>query len=438
MKITIVGFGYIGSVISAVLAVKGYKVTAIDKNKNRIDKLNKGICNIPEPNLKKMILNCVKSGNLKGSTSYKGVNFSDVILVTVGTSLSNEFDADLNALNDVFKSLSKHLTKNQILMIKSTVPPGITRKLAKDYFCLNKKISIGFSPERLAEGNAIKELKELPIIVGGINKKSTERCAKFWQSTLGVEVIKVSNPETAELVKLANNQWIDTNIALANEFAMLCDSLPYKIDVLEIIKGANSLKKGQSYVNFMTPSVGVGGYCLTKDPWFVSTLGKKNNIKLKLPASGRSINDNMPSYCVNQITNFLKKKKLKFKNIKIAILGYSFKNNSGDIRYSPMIDFVNKVFDEGFCKINVFDSLINLNESIDKRLIRKNNWQECVKNAQVVVFGAAHDDIKSINIKKLSSLIKKKALIFDGRRYFNKRDINTIKKLGIKYLGVGR
>ena len=438
MKITIVGFGYIGSVISAVLAIKGYKVNAIDKNKNTIDKLNNGICNIPEPNLKKMISNCVKSGNLKGSTSYDSVNASDVILVTVSTSLSNNFDADLSALNDVFKNLSKHLTKNQIVMIKSTVPPGTTRKLAKDYFPFNKKICIGFSPERLAEGSAIKELQELPIIVGGINNRSTQRCAKFWHSALGVELIKVSSPETAELIKLANNQWIDLNIALANEFAMLCDSLPFEIDVLEIIKGANSLKKGQSYVNFLTPSIGVGGYCLTKDPWFVSTLGKKNNLKLKLPASGRLINDKMPSYCVSQITNFLKKKRIKFKNTKIAILGYSFKNNSGDLRYSPMIYFVNKMFDEGFDKINIFDSLINLNKSVDKRLIKKNNWQECIKNADVVVFGAAHDDIKSINIKKLAALIKKNALIFDGRRYFNKKDINTIKKLGIEYLGVGR
>ena len=119
---------------------------------------------------------------------------------------------------------------------------------------------------------------------------------------------------------MANNQWIDLNIALANELAVLSDSLPYKIDILEVIKGANSLKKGQHFVNFLTPSIGVGGYCLTKDPWFVSTLGDKNNSPLKLPRTGRMINDSMPSYCVHQIIKLLNENDKNIKNTKIAII----------------------------------------------------------------------------------------------------------------------
>ena len=104
----------------------------------------------------------------------------------------------------------------------------------------------------------------------------------------------MSSPEAAELVKLANNQWIDLNIALANELALLCDSLPYPLDILEIIEGANSLKKGQHNVNILQPSIGVGGYCLTKDPWFLSALGDNYRLSLELPRSGRAVNDGMP------------------------------------------------------------------------------------------------------------------------------------------------
>ena len=197
------------------------------------------------------------------------------MLVTVGTPLSDEFDADLSAIRDVFKMLSDYITDGQIIMVKSTVPPGVTRQMANEFLAGKENVFIGFSPERLAEGNAIQEFRTLPIVVGGINDKSTERCADFWSTTLGVEVIKVSSSESAELVKLANNQWIDLNVALANELAILCDSLPYNLDILEIIQGANSLKKGQHFVNILTPSIGVGGYCLTKDPWFVSSLGEK-------------------------------------------------------------------------------------------------------------------------------------------------------------------
>lgn len=438
MKIAVIGFGYIGSVISAVLSNKGHNITAIDSNKNCIEELNKGICHIPEPMLKEMISDSVKSGLLNGSVSYGSIKENDVILVTVGTSLSNDYDADLSALQDVFKNLSASVVKNQIIMIKSTIPPGVTRKLAKDYFGSNENIYIGFSPERLAEGNAIQELQELPIIVGGINDESTEKCANFWKETLNVKVIKVSSCETAELVKLANNQWIDLNIALANELAVLCDALPYDIDILEVIKGANSLKKGQHFVNILTPSIGVGGYCLTKDPWFVSTLGDKNNRSLKLPRTGRLVNDSMPSYCVNQIIKSLNNINKKIENVNIAILGYSFKNNSGDIRFSPMINFVDTLINHGGNKIKIFDSSLEGNKLIHKNIVKTDTWQQCVENADVVVFGAAHNDIKSIQINTLVSLLNKNALVFDGRRYFTKIEINSLKKLGINYLGVGR
>mgnify|MGYP003950284777 CR=1 FL=1 len=438
MNITVIGFGYIGSVISAVLSNKGHNVTAIDNNTNCIDELNSGISRIPEPLLKEMIADSVNSGLLSGSISYDGVNESNVILVTVGTSLSSDYDADLSALQNVFKNLSTQVTKNQIIMIKSTIPPGVTRKLANDYLSLNNKVYVGFSPERLAEGNAIKELQELPIIVGGIDDISTQKCANFWEEVLGVEVIKVASCETAELVKLANNQWIDLNIALANELAILCDALPYGIDVLDVIKGANSLKKGQHFVNILTPSIGVGGYCLTKDPWFVSTLGDKNERPLKLPRTGRLVNDSMPLYCVNQIIRLLNNNDKEIQNVKIAILGYSFKNNSGDIRFSPMINFTDILINQGCEKIKVFNSSIDSNELIHKSLTRTKSWQECVKNADVVVFGAAHEDICSIPIDNLVLLMNKDAIVFDGRRYFAKKEISTLKNLGINYLGVGR
>jgi UDP-N-acetyl-D-mannosaminuronic acid dehydrogenase len=438
MKITVIGFGYIGSVISAVLSNKGHTVTAIDNNKNSIDELNQGICRIPEPLLQEMISNSVSSKVLSGSNSYESVDDSDVILVTVGTSLSEKYDADLSPLNNVFENLSKQSIKKKILMIKSTIPPGVTRKLAKDYFGLNSNIYIGFSPERLAEGNAIQEFQELPIIVGGINDESTEKCSNFWSEVLGVEVIKVSSCETAELVKLANNQWIDLNIALANELATLCDSLPYNIDILEVIKGANSLKKGQHFVNLLTPSIGVGGYCLTKDPWFVSALGDKNQRPLKIPRIGRIVNDSMPLYCANQIIKTLRDNDQKIKEVNIAILGYSFKNNSGDTRFSPIKNFVDTLINQGCESIKVFDSTIGADEIIHKSLVRSQTWQECTKNADVIVFGAAHDDIREIQIDNLSLLINKGALVFDGRRYFSKKEINDLKRLGIKYLGVGR
>lgn len=438
MNISIIGFGYIGAVLGAVLSEKEHLVNAIDNNASRIEDLNVGVCNIPEPALQNLIKKSVNDKKLIGSMDYKNIKNSDVILVTVGTPLSDTFDADLSAIKDVFKNLANYIEPGQTIMLKSTVPPGVTRSLADEFFKDRSDIYIGFSPERLAEGNAINELKELPIIVGGINEESTSKCSDFWKNTLGVDVIEMSSCESAELVKLANNQWIDLNIALANELAKLCDSLPYNLDILEIINGANSLKKGDNYVNILTPSIGVGGYCLTKDPWFLSALGDRNDCPIELPKTGRIVNDSMPDFCVKKIINYCYENNIDIKNIKIAVLGYSFKTNSGDTRFTPMHKFID-IMSSMVSQVSVFDSTLVKEEIINGENINiSSSWGECVDNADCIVFGAAHDDIRSIPISELINIAKKNTLIFDGRRYFSKNEIYKFKESGISYLGVGR
>ena len=438
MKISIIGFGYIGAVIGAVYSNLGHEVFAIDNNKKAIDDLNSGICNVPEPQLQKLITDQVQNGNLKGLYDYTDIGSSDVILVTVGTPLSANFDADLTAISDVFRQLAEYVVPGQIIMLKSTVPPGVTRQMFDTFLNGIEDIYVGFSPERLAEGKAIQELAELPIIVGGVNEISTQKCSEFWESTLKVEVIKMSSPESAELVKLANNQWIDLNIALANELALLCDALPYPLDILEIIEGANSLKKGQHNVNILQPSIGVGGYCLTKDPWFVSALGDKNEIQLLLPKSGRAVNDNMPLNASKVVSNFFKSKNKTLEYEKIAILGYSFKTNSGDVRFSPMESFINAMFINGAKKIYVFDSTINEGAINDNRVNKAQTWHECISGASCVIYGAAHNDIKEITPSDLNEYMKDDKLIYDGRRYFTKNEIKELQNFGFSYKGVGR
>ena len=438
MKISIVGFGYIGAVIGAVYASLGHRVFAIDNNEECINDLNQGISHVPEPALRSLIQSGVIDGKLTGSTTYENVADSEVILVTVGTPLSDTFDADLSAIRDVFRDLSKYVCANQIIMVKSTVPPGVTRQVSREFLGDRDDLFIGFSPERLAEGAAIEEFKSLPIVVGGVNDESTARCAEFWTNTLGVKVIKVSTCESAELVKLANNQWIDLNIALANEMAILCDSLPYDLDILEIIQGANSLKKGQHYVNILTPSIGVGGYCLTKDPWFLSALGAQHGAAMTLPPTGRYVNDKMPSYSADSIQQHFHCTDRQFSSLKVAILGYSFKTNSGDVRFSPMEKFVEQLFDRGVLDISVFDSTILDTAINDSRVFRSRTWLECIKEADCVVFGAGHDDLCQISMEEIAKSMSANGLLYDGRRFLSKTDILELQNLGVAYQGVGR
>ena len=301
-KIAIVGFGYIGSVMGGVLAEEGHHVVGIDQNAGLIDSLQQGHCPIPEPHLQELISAQAAAGRLSFSTSIAEIETANVILVTVGTPMFTETNrADLSHIRAACESMAPWVRDGQLVILKSTVPPGVTRTVAGSALLPYAKIHLAFSPERLAEGQAIRDLRTLPIVVGGIDAASTKAAAEFWRSSLGVEIMEVSSPEAAELVKLANNLWIDLNIAVAHDLAKLCDALPYPIDVLEVIGGANTLKKGQHYTNILTPSNGVGGYCLTKDPWFVWSIAKGHGVDLLTPQTSRAINDSMPAYVADRV-----------------------------------------------------------------------------------------------------------------------------------------
>ena len=264
-----------------------------------------GRCPIPEPGLAELVARGVAAGRLTASTDPAAARGARAVLITVGTPLSEDFTADLGHIRAACAGVAPHLHDGQIVMIKSTVPPGTTRAMYEEMIAPAAKVHMAFSPERLAEGAAIRELASIPILVGGIDAAAGEAAAAFWREALPVEVMTVASPEAAEMVKLADNLWIDLNIALANELAKLVDAMPWKIDVMEVIRGANTLKKGQHHVNILHPANGVGGYCLTKDPWFVDALGRRAGIELKIPRASRAVNDSMPGHVFDRVMGAL-------------------------------------------------------------------------------------------------------------------------------------
>jgi UDP-N-acetyl-D-mannosaminuronic acid dehydrogenase len=164
-------------------------------------------------------------------------------------------------------SLSQHIRKGQLVVPKSTVPPGTTRDVVRPLLqrgglTAGVDFALAFAPERLAEGIALADLRTFPIVVGGLDERSTRAAAEFWRRALGVRLIQQDSLESAEIVKLADNWWIDLNIALANELAKFCAL--FEVDVLDVIEAANSIPKGNGNVNILLPSVGVGGSCLTR------------------------------------------------------------------------------------------------------------------------------------------------------------------------------
>ena len=320
-------------------------------------------------------------------------------------------------------------------MLKSTVPPKTTEDIVHPILSEHAKVHLGFSPERLAEGKAIEEFLSIPVVVGGVDAISTSVIADFWRQALDIEVIELRSSTAAELVKLADNWWIDLNIAMAHEVAKISDKMG--VDALEVISAANSLPKGQHFVNILYPSVGVGGYCLTKDPWFVHHYGKRLGVDIRTPVVSREINDGMPEYSFDIIKDYIDDLGIPYPKVKVAICGVSFKNNTGDIRFTPTKLVIDKLIELGV-NVEVCDPWVTEDDAekvTDRDLV---TLDKALENAHVAAFLAGHDEFKALTPEHLSEVLQPKALVFDGRLFPSAPYIESLKAQGLVYQGVGR
>ena len=437
-KIVIIGAGYIGTVLAVVLAENGYKITAIDTNKKIIESYNDGLSPIPEPGLNKLIKKNTANGRLKATTEISEIKNAEIILITVGTPLNEDGSANKTAIKKVISSISPFVKDGQLVILKSTVPPFTSENDVAKPLRKFAKVDVAFCPERLSEGNAIEECRNIPIVVGGVDKASGERAKIFWETALGVKCYLVKNSRAAELVKLADNAWIDLNIALAFELAKLADNI--EIDILEVIQAANSLPKGEHNVNILLPSLGVGGYCLTKDPLFLNSFSKSYGTIFKTAIASREINDESPIYAAKKIDQELKKQftKIESNNIQIGVLGLAFKSNTGDCRYTPTLPAINHLLKLGY-KIKTYDKNIK-EEDYEKfkGVERLESIDKVIADSHVLAFFAGHKEFHTITVQDMKIGLKKGAIIFDGRMYFSQSKINAFKNAGFVYMGVGR
>lgn len=434
--LSVVGFGYIGCTLGAVIADCGLEVVGIDPDRALVDIVNSGKSPFHEAGLEPLIESGVAEGRLRATQSYESIAESDVVLVTVGTPLSDDGVADLGQIEQAAEQMAPFLRDGQLVILKSTVPPNTTSGVVGPILKAQADVMLAFCPERLAEGNAIRELKSIPVIVGGADEASTAASVGFWKQILDIDVIAVADDKTAEMVKLADNLWIDLNIALANELAQLCDK--YGMDALEVIDAANTLPKMHHNVNILVPSLGVGGYCLTKDPWFVHRLGADFGLDLKTPRVSRRINDGMPGYSVSLIESGLAGKGLPAGEGRVAVLGIAFKNNTGDCRFTPTKPAIAALADRGY-DLKIHDPCVTDRDAKTVTDIPlTEDLEETVRDADCVAFFTGHQPFREFPIKRLAELAKPGALVFDGRMFFSREQIAEIRACGLHYKGVGR
>lgn len=437
--IAVVGFGYIGTVIGAVLADRGWCVTGIDVRHSVVDGINLGKTSVAEPGLAELVADNVRVGRLRATTDFAAISDNDFIIVNVGTPLGPDFEPIVDDITAAARALGEHLQSGHIVILKSTVPPGTTetlvRPILEEVSGLRAGVDFGlaFCPERLAEGQAIHELTSIPVVVGAVDERSARACATLWRYALGVDSVIVDDPRTAEMVKLADNLWVDLNVALANELAKVCDKLG--MDALQVIEAANTMPKGGRDVNILRPSMGVGGYCLTKDPWFVNHLGQSLGLSLEIPRTSRTVNDTMPAYTYGLLTQLLADQGKTIETSKIAVLGIAFKNNTGDCRLTPA-KYVVDLLEKSGCNLSVHDPWVHDDEaSAVTKIPLTPDIESAVKDADALVVLAGHREFHQTPLAHLAELAAADCVFLDGRNSF---DPAAVRAAGFIFKGIGR
>jgi UDP-N-acetyl-D-mannosaminuronic acid dehydrogenase len=244
-----------------------------------------------------------------------------------------------------------------------------------------------------------------------------------------VETIAVSSPTTAELAKLADNWWIDLNIAMANEVALLAEEVG--VDAMEVIEAANSLPKGQHFVNILYPGAGVGGSCLVKDPVFVANLGDEYGLDLQTPRVSRRVNDRMPYHVVERTLEALDSPA----DSSVAVLGYAFKGGTDDTRNTPAKPITLELRDAGI-DLRVSDPFVPA-ESIRLDLaVDPQRLPEALSDVDAVVIVTAHEQYRNLSAEELISLVGHEAFtVLDGRFVFSR---SAFAETNVEYIGIGR
>lgn len=439
LKVAVIGLGYVGSCIAAVLADRGVDVVGVDTNTRLIDELAAGYCRFQEPQLAELLFAGTAAGRIRVTTDYADVSAANVILITVGTPIRSDGSLADDQLRGACTELSRHVREGQLLVLKSTVPPGTTRNLVLPLLEAGgltggTHFGLAFTPERLAEGTAINELRSFPIVAGGMDADSAQDAATFWQRTLGVEVIPLDSLEAAEIVKLADNWWIDLNIALGNELAKF--SALFDVDVLDVIAAANTIPKGKGMVNILLPSVGVGGSCLTKDPWMVWHSARQRGVEILTASAGREVNAGMPDYSAQLVIDELVRIGKNPATAKVAVLGLAFKNNTGDLRATPTLGAITALAKAG-AEVRIFDPLVDVAEAEEMFGMKPaGSVLEAVRDADCVAVLALHREFVDIDFGSLP--VASSCVLLDGRAYYPKEKIAELRQLGYVYRGIGR
>jgi len=405
----VVGLGYVGLPLIIEFCLKGLNGIGFEVAAKKTNDINAGISHIvdvPAENVKK----CVDAGTLTATTDFSRLAECDVIIICVPTPLRKTKDPDMSFIMAAGGEIQKYMRHGQLIILESTTYPGTTDEVLQPMFeargfKIDEDFLLAFSPERVDPGNPQFQTHNIPKVVGGVTKDSTEIAAKLYGLIVN-DVHAVSSARVAEACKLWENTFRAINIGMANEMARLCNALG--IDTWEVVRAAATKPFG--FMPFY-PGPGIGGHCIPLDPHYLSWKARQHGFDSQFISLAEQINSGMPEYVVKLTSTALNKDKKALNGSKILILGVAYKKDIDDMRESPALSIIDLlrargadvVYHDPFVPEVTFDHAYTIGDA--EPLTNNELTDELLKECDCTIICTEHSAIDYTKVCELAPLI---------------------------------
>jgi UDP-N-acetyl-D-mannosaminuronic acid dehydrogenase len=400
-KICVLGLGYIGLPTASTFAMNGVQVIGVDVNRQVVETLRSGNPHIYEPGLRTLVQAALSSGKLAISDQPEP---ADAFIIAVPTPFYDNKQADLRFVISAAEAIVPFLTKGNLVVLESTSPPRTTVDivapvLERSSLKVGTDLHLAYSPERVLPGQILRELIENARVIGGVDRASAQAGRDLYALFVRGEIIQ-TDATTAEMVKLMENTYRDVNIAIANEFARLAER--FGVDVWEAIALANRHPR----VNILRPGPGVGGHCISVDPWFLVEAAPDLTPLIR---TAREVNDSQPSYVVGLVQRALGTSIPQgLAGRRIAVLGLAYKPDVDDFRESPALEVAHLLAQAG-AQVRAFDPYQAEHHTLQVATVGSLN--AALADAELILLLVNHRPLRELKPEQVAALTPARRIV---------------------------
>jgi UDP-N-acetyl-D-mannosaminuronic acid dehydrogenase len=429
VKVAVVGLGYVGVPLAAAVAATRATVVGVDIDSEKVESVNAGRSPLRgrEPGVQELLEQQVSEGRLRATLDPADAAGADVVAICVETPIEpSTHDPSHKALKAALSAIGPYLKRGALVTIESTLAPRTMQTVVRPALERASKMKVGrdihlvHCPERLTTGKLLHHLKELPRVLGANEPVGLRKGLAFYQRFVNAEV-HPTDWTTAEVVKTAENAYWDVQIAFANEVGLISEELG--VDAYRVRELVNTCP----YRLMLVPGAGVGGHCIPKDPWLL--IAPALQTKPELIPTARAVNDFMPRRMARLVEEALSAAGRRVKGARVAILGFSYRENTDDTRNTPALEVVRELRRRG-AEVTIHDPFARTERGYT--ILR--DLKTAAKDADCLALVTAHDAYRKLDLKSLRKIMRRHVIV-DGRNVFDGLEVI---KAGFIYRGIGK